>query len=183
MENSFLPPLPGEKGFSLIEIIATLLIIGILGIGVASYFAYSVEGFLLARANNEAFQKVNTALERLVRETKNMDSIFQVGAGSMRYSRDGTNFGIARVGNTVRLIRADSIPTAATGAVLIDDVSGFGLQFLDAAGTAWTMPGDNSLTGLSRIVITLTVNVYDASRTFSVDINPLYNNTIDGPTS
>ncbi|MBU1344526.1 MAG: prepilin-type N-terminal cleavage/methylation domain-containing protein [Proteobacteria bacterium] len=173
------------KGFTLIELVLTLVILSFIGLGASAFLVYGVEGFLLARANNEVFQKANLAMERLVRETKNFDQISQISAGSMLYQRNGITFGVALVNGNIRMIRGGAaIPSANNpGSVLIDNINAFTLNFWDVNGAGWAIPADNSLTGLARITISMTVNVSNTIRVFTVDINPLYNNMVNGPTS
>jgi len=172
-----------DKGFTLIELIATLVITSIIGLGVSSFLVYGVEGFMLAKANNEVFQKANLAIERLIRETNNLDEIYETTPNSIHYKRDGQEFGIALVGTNIQLNRAGSITDATPGSILIDNITAFSLQFEDVDGSNWTIPADNSITGLSIIKISMTIAIQNTTRTFSVEINPLYNNMVDGPTS
>jgi len=174
----------GNLGFTLIEVIVTLVFMGIMGLGASYFLVYAVEGFILAKANNEVFQKTNIAMERLVRETKNLNELYQISANSMRFERDGTRFGLALVGSNIRLVRANTIPADNnTGSVLIDNINSFAITFQNASGTAWTIPADNSITDLSKITITIQVAIQNTSRTFTVEINPLYNNMVNGPIS
>ncbi len=66
-------------------------------------------------------------------------------------------FGLLLTGNETRLIRAGTIQNASHG-------------------TAWS-------TGLSKEIITLRLSIQNTTRTFIVEINPLYNNIVNGPTS
>jgi len=174
----------GNQGFTLIEVIVTLGLMSFIGLGATYFLVYAVEGFMLARANNEVFQKTNIAMERLVRETKNMNELYQISPTSMRFERDGTRFGLALVGSNIRLVRANTIPTNNnTGSVLIDNINSFAITFQNTDGTVWTVPADNSITDLSKITITIQVAIQNTSRTFTIEINPLYNNMVNGPTS
>ena len=173
-----------QQGFSLIELIATLVIVGILGVGVSAYFAKTTQGFIMARLNNQSYQKMEIALERLLKETKFMDGLIEAGADTLRFTRGGEQFGLARVGNTIRMVRGgNALPTVTTGAILMDDVSGFTLEFQEADGSNWTVHTDHSLNGLSRIRISITIDISDTTRSFEVSVNPLFNNTVNGSAS
>lgn len=179
-----------SKGFTLIEVIVCLILLGVIGTAVAMYFANAVEGFLLTKATNEASQKVNLALERLSREIKHMDYITQQNAGYICFSRDNTEFCIAKVGPEIQVNRSNTVPsTASAGNALIDNITVFNLEFWQGSDTTngtWTIPSapnDETLAGLSRVTITLTLEIFDnTTRTFTMDINPLYNNTVDSAT-
>lgn len=174
-----------NKGFTLVELLATLVLMSFIGLGASYFFVYAVQGFMLSKANNEVFQKTNIAMERLIREFKHMDEIYSAGSDSILFERDGTRLGIALVDNSIRLVRANTIPNASSnpGFILIDNIKTFSMTFENPDGTAWSIPADNSITGLSKITITLQTAIRDASRTFRVEVNPLYNNMVNGPTS
>lgn len=180
----FAHPSHNEKGFSLVELIATLVIMGIIGVGASLFMVYGVQGFMLARIGNETYQKSNIAMERLSREMKNMDTIYQFSSDSIRFERGGATFGIALVGSNIQLVRANALPSAGTpGFTLMDGVTGFVLGFENPDGSAWAIPGNNSISGLSKITIRMDVSVGSNSRTFTVEINPFNNNTVNAPTS
>lgn len=172
-----------NRGFSLLEMIVSLVIIALIGFGASTFLIYASRGFLLTKANIETFQKINIAMERLIRETKNMETIWDISANSIRYQRNGQNFGIAQVGNTIRIIRANTTPNEGNpGAILMDNVNAFTLGFTNINGAAWTVPADNRLTGLSRITIQVIVDIENTTKTFNMQINPFYNDTVNGPT-
>ena len=171
-----------SKGFTLIEVIVCLILLGIIGTGVAMYFVNAVEGFLLTKATNEACQKVNLALERLSREIKNMDSVSSSTSTSLCFSREGTNFCVARSGSKITMAR-DSGKAYALIDGVIDGVTanGFSVTLLDGDGNSWLV--STNLSGLSRVSISLTLQIYDSTtRTFSIDINPLFNSTVNSAT-
>ncbi len=173
----------GQNGFTLLEIIVTLIIMGLISLSATAFLLYGVEGFLMARANTEVYQKASIAMERLVRETKNFDTLFQITSDSMRYQRDNQGFGVALVGDDIMMIRANALPDEDNGSILIDNVNAFSIVFEDVDGNPWAVPVDNSLTGLSKITISMTIAVGGTSRTFSAEVNPFYNDMVNGPTS
>jgi len=172
------PSILNRKGFTLIEIIVCLVLLGGIGMGVAIYFTKSVEGFLLSKASSEACQKVNLALERLSREIKNMDSVSSSNASTLCFSRAGTSFCVASSGSTITMAR-----NSGTAHVLIDGVTanGFSISLLNGNGNAWSNTTD--LSGLARVSISLTLQIYgNITRTFFIDINPLFNSTVNSAT-
>ncbi len=171
-----------NRGFTLIELIVSLTIVALIGFGASSFLVYAANGFMLTRANIETYQKTNIAMERLIKEIKNIDSIFEISADSIRYQRDGQRFGIALVGSNIKLIRGNSIPNEGTGSILINNINAFSLEFVDVDGDAWLLPADNRLTGLSIISIQIIVAIENTTKTFTIQINPFYNEMVNGPT-
>lgn len=166
------------KGFTLIEMIVCLLLFGFLSVGVASYYAKSVEGYLLSTASSEACQKVNLAFERLAREIKNMDSVSSASSSSLCLNRGGAKFCFALSGSQLTLSR-----DSGAGWALIDGVTGFSVSLLDGNGNTWSPSGADNLSELARVEISMTLQIYDdTNRTFSIDINPLFNNTVNSAT-
>lgn len=173
-----------QNGFSLLEMIAVLIILGFIGIGASTFMVYGVDGFMLAKANNEVFQKTSIAIGRLFHETKNLDEIYAFNSTSIRYRRDGQAFGIAKVGNKLRIIRANAIPKKGNlGSILMDNVKSFSISFKDIDDNNWTVQSNNSLTGLLKIIISMNVAIESTARVFSIKVNPYYNNMVNGPTS
>jgi len=170
-------------GFTLIELIATMVIMGIIGIGAALFLTYIAQGFFLAKTNQTVFQKANIAIERLMLEMKHMEQISAKDNTSISFKRNGNDFGIALVAGTIKINRGGSIPNADTGYILIDNVNNFNLVFENGDGNAWAVLADNSLTGLAKVTITLVLDLEGSSRTFTMEINPLFNDMVNGPTT
>lgn len=140
----------GTKGFTLIEIIVTLLIVGIISAVAGLWIVRTVDGFVFARQNAETLQKGQMALTRLIREFNMMGAVSSSTAASVSFTsyRGGnqTNSTIALAGSAVTL----------DGDVLVDSVSGFEMGYYDTyngtKNTTWTS-GSSSL-----IDIKLTLN-------------------------
>jgi prepilin-type N-terminal cleavage/methylation domain-containing protein len=59
-----------EKGFTLIELVATLVLVGIMAVGIAYFLVPGIQGYLFAQENAELTQKVELAMTRLTRELR-----------------------------------------------------------------------------------------------------------------
>ncbi len=164
--------------------IAVLVILGFIGIGAVTFMIYGVDGFMLAKANNEVFQKTSIAMGRLFNETKHLDEIYAFNSKSIRYRRDGQAFGLALVGRNLRILRANQIPSANNlGSILMDNVISFSISFKDVNDNNWTVQSNNSLDGLLKIIISMNVAIENTARVFSIEVNPYYNNMVNGPTT
>jgi prepilin-type N-terminal cleavage/methylation domain-containing protein len=58
------------KGFTLIEMVATLVLVGIMAVGMAYFLIPGIQGYLFAQENAELTQKVELAMTRLTRELR-----------------------------------------------------------------------------------------------------------------
>ncbi|MDZ7762151.1 MAG: type II secretion system protein [Desulfovermiculus sp.] len=59
-----------EKGFTLIEMVATLVLVGIMAVGIAYLLVPGIQGYLFAQENAQLTQKVELAMTRLTRELR-----------------------------------------------------------------------------------------------------------------
>lgn len=167
-----------SAGFTLIELIASIVMAGLLlsvaGLGVIQ----AAKGYLLAGQNTHMTQKAHLAMSRLSRELRELTTIetYQT-SGSVPvpyliYKRIDETTGtlkrmaMARDGNRVKLYELTDVvtdlPTSATGDVLVDGLDsgagGFALVFYkgDYPEQAWAVSTDK-MEDLKRIQLTLTL--------------------------
>lgn len=126
-----------EKGFTLIEVIVVLALVGIMvaiaGIG----YVHVVKGTLFTKMNADTIQKGEIAITRLIKEFNNMSisSVTAADGTSITFSSvkdgDSTPHTVALTGDTITY----------DGDIITDQVSEFSLIYFDnydAAGqTTW----------------------------------------------
>ena len=79
------------KGFTLIEMVATLVLVGIMAVGMAYFLIPGIQGYLFAQENAQLTQKAELAISRLTRELRecyNCDGA--QGAISLPFSFENT---------------------------------------------------------------------------------------------
>jgi prepilin-type N-terminal cleavage/methylation domain-containing protein len=132
-----------EKAFTLIEVIVSLVLIGILATIAGMGLVQITQGYVFAKQNSETAQKAQIAMARIVKELGAVNTINSTSSTSVTYTRPGpvTNT-IALSGTTVTL---NTIP-------LIDNVTAFALDRFDAANNSTTTAAN-----IRRVDITLTV--------------------------
>lgn len=87
-------------GFSLIELVATLLLAGLIAGGGAALVVYVAQGYDTVREHAGLAQAAELALGRLVREARHADAIAGGGA-SVTFTRAGTARVFALTGTTL----------------------------------------------------------------------------------
>jgi len=128
--------MPKNKGFTLIEVIIVLTMVGIIataaGIGIVSI----VQGFVFAKGNVALVQKGQVTMAKLMKELNNVSSVSAAGPESISFSsyRAGVLYDhtLAMAGNTITY----------DGDILTDQVDSFELGYYDAHDgaheTTWT---------------------------------------------
>jgi len=141
-----------NRGFTLIEMIVSFVLISIMAAVAGFGFIKIAEGYVFAKQNAETMQKVQMAMSRMSKELGALTAISsadpQVG-NTISYTRLP-----GPVTNTITL-SGNTITIAINGgnaATLIDQVTAFNLAYSNAAGTATTNAAD-----IRQINIALTV--------------------------
>lgn len=124
-----------KQGFTLIEIIVSLLLVGIVAAAIGLSGVNIVKSFLFDRNNAATLQKGQIAIARIQKELNNDKKVFVASSSQITFSsyRDAANHTISWGGSGTNLL-LDSI-------VLTDKVSSFSLYYYDnynTANTAWT---------------------------------------------
>jgi len=180
-----------QSGFTLIEIMVTLVIVGILATVAGTALVAGINGYMSAKENDAMAQKSQLAMARLSRELTEFVTIpSPVGSNATansilieRLSGDVTRrVAIGLDGQTVK-INEDSegtTPDFTQGDVLIDGVSSLAFTYYRGANV-WA-PGSDNLRLLSGIKIDLALNRPDVGTTvaFSTTVHPRNNNNIGG---
>ncbi len=170
-----------RQGFTLIEIITVLLIVGVLaavaGLGIVS----AARGYVLAKDNSETAQKAQLAMTRLTRELIELMDVTSASSTGLVYERLDGQHSIGLVGTDVKLRNGASLPDANNGDVLIDRVGAFSLQYFNGA-SPW-VAGTDDVNLLSAISIDLTVTRTDgSSQLFNTLVSPRNNGNTGGIT-
>ncbi len=154
-----------EKGFTLIEIIASLVILVIVGALVIISTIKIVQGFVFTKMNAETSQKAHIALNRLTKEFTNITSVSSGSPTSINFNSrsyiDGTP-----ITQSVSWIGSGN-PLLLNIDTLVDNVSSFVLTYYDDSGGAVTP------TESKEIGITLTlVGANDTESAFTTSVVP-----------
>jgi prepilin-type N-terminal cleavage/methylation domain-containing protein len=142
----------GEKGFTLIEVIVTLVLVGITAALAGMWIVSVANGYVFAKANAKTAQSGQLAMTRLAKEfsaIKSVDSSISSGV-QIKYCRASSTgdkcYKVFELNNELIIATTTTaIPNPTTGDKLTDNVSsnnGFGLQYCNAyntsCGTTWS---------------------------------------------
>ena len=120
----------GQKGFSLIEVIAVLVLVGIMAAVAGMGIVKGVQGYLFAKSNAALSEKANMAIARINRELLECYNCTGTSGTSVQYpviNPLGERSFMLEDGNIkISGISADGTPTKDT---LIDNVNSFSMTY------------------------------------------------------
>ncbi len=160
-----------DSGFTLVEVIVSLVLLGFVAVGTTLIFFSGVSGYVFSQQASAVSQKANLAMVRLTKELSGeMIEIESITSGSVTYVYQYNPVKkryIALVGTgtrkEIKIAVGDDPPTPAdtdVEGVLIDQVSTMTFNFQKCDDSAWIVSDD--MGALCKIVLTLTlfINAY-----------------------
>jgi prepilin-type N-terminal cleavage/methylation domain-containing protein len=145
-----------EKGFTLIEVIVSLVLIGIMAAIAGMGLVRIVEGYVFAKKNAETAQKAQIAIARIAKELGAATGITAAGTASITYTRTGSGtIIISFVDPDIKV----SLDGGTTFTTLINEAA-FAPLYFNAAGAPITPPVTTApeLASIRRIDFNLTVS-------------------------
>ncbi len=176
-----------QKGFSLVELIAVLVILGIVGAAGTLGFADAVRGFIFGEDNMALAQKAQMTLNRISIELAHLAYNpvpshvdynssypvgFQVTASSGSSITFNADYGQSRGTSSNLTINYGSNQITIGGHVLCDGVRAFSLSYLDENGAAAT-----SFSPLNTRIVAISLTLADATggtQVFTTRIMPKF---------
>ena len=179
-----------SAGFTLIEVIASLLLMSIVAVIAGMGLVQGINAYMLTRTSAETMQRTEYALNRIKLEFMNMDTVTAATAESITFTsnkavdHEGT-YTIVRDGNMINLIKDGVSNPLLTGV----GTGGSFLVYSNNAGGAWVYTDGFagiktcSSSSLNSITINLIITRSDGGGdiTFTTSVNPRNNECVDGP--
>ncbi|MGD0278174.1 MAG: type II secretion system protein [Smithella sp.] len=179
-----------QKGFTLIEVIATLVIVGILAALAGFGIVEAVKGYMTVKQNSTGTQKAQLAMSRIDRELIEMTALSSAANSTSLPIQNVTQvdanlnlIGNRTVGfdsstNTVRIALGSN--TLASGDILIDNVKSFTFTYYQGSNALTTYPaGQDDL--LSAVAVNMTL-INPTNMTLSAVVYPRNNANTGGVT-
>lgn len=158
-----------EDGFTLVEIICTLILLGVIGAMSTVGVLQITRGFVFSRDNTDAATKAQLTLLRIIKE---FTAITTVGSGTAAAITFTSQHGPSTTKTyTLSLSGTDlMLNDGATSDILLDKVTTFSLRYYDTYNGT---PNANWSSTRRIIEVSITVQAADgAATTFSTRITP-----------
>ncbi|MFP4474901.1 MAG: prepilin-type N-terminal cleavage/methylation domain-containing protein [Desulfatibacillaceae bacterium] len=172
-----------QSGFTLIEVIATMVLVGILASVAAMAVVAGARGYVFAKSNTSITQKSQAASARLSREFKELMDVTTAGANRITFTRlNDANRLVTRTvyldgsSNAIRIATGSS---ASGGNALVDNVSSLDFTYF-SGGSSWTTAQDVQRLSTVRFSFTMTREDGTGSFTFTNSVTPRNNKNAGG---
>jgi prepilin-type N-terminal cleavage/methylation domain-containing protein len=113
-----------EKGFTLIEVIVTLILVGITAALAGMWIVSVANGYIFAKMNASTVQKAQLAMTRLTKEFSSISSVTSADSSQIVYTRPDSNLNPVSV-----TVSSGGGLLQIGGNTLTDSVSGFTLRY------------------------------------------------------
>lgn len=168
-----------ESGFTLLEVIVSFLLVGLLA-SIAGLSVYKgMEGYLMAKENATLTQTSQLALERLRREILLLNGVTAASGTTLQFSNSLGTRTIGLDGGTVKI--AEGASPLTSGDILVGGVDSFSLTYFKGNDTTWVQ-GTDTLQDLAEVQINITLShAISGGISFFTTVNPRNNGMLNAP--
>lgn len=183
-----------ENGFTLIEIIVAMLLVGILAAVGGMAIVRAINGYVAVKENSAATQKSQMAMSRITREIIEMINVSSAASNAtLPITGSGNCYSSTDCVRTIGLdsgaikVATGSGTSVANGDILINNVSSFNLTYYSGANgtltpsSTWPTGNDANLVAV-QIDMTITRSDGRTLSPFSVMVHPRNNGNLGGVT-
>jgi prepilin-type N-terminal cleavage/methylation domain-containing protein len=142
----------GEKGFTLIEVIVTLILVGITAALAGMWIVSVANGYLFAKVNAKTTQNAQLAMARLVKEFSAIRSVTTGSGTGITYNRTDSALGSVPVTVSINGSALQLNVNNAGNNTLTDSVSGFTLRYCTNSDLTQTTCPSTTWLPESRII-------------------------------
>ncbi len=112
-----------EAGFTLIEVVITLVLVGILSVFVGLFMSSFINGYFTVKSNSETAMKAQMAIDRISKELKDVSAVSVLTDNSLI-----TYTNPAGADRTIKITGSNIYLSTPTDNILIDHVQAFQLS-------------------------------------------------------
>jgi len=172
-----MPPPNRRNGFTLLEIIASLILMALVAGAMVNALGYGVSAYVFTEARVEDAQQARLALSRMRRELMPMQGVdASSDQDTLVYTDDdGTQATLALTGTTVTY----------NGHTLVNGLDAYGANehlftYAESDGSTWN-PATGDFNDLAIITITLKLDSGGHDFAYTTTVNPRKTDVPDGP--
>ena len=153
-----------QKGFSLIEMMVVVVILGLIVLGLVTFFTGGTKSWVAGQSQLAAQRNARQAIDRMVREIRESKNVTN-GSDNISITVNIPNFddkGIITSFNSVTYglsgsttIKRDSVPLIDNVLISGEDI----FEYYDSSGVKYDSPDSTTLPKISKIHINLKVDV------------------------
>ena len=178
-----------KNGFTLIEIIVTMLLVGILAAVGGTAIGQAIKGYVEVKENSATTQKAQMAMSRVTREITEMMNVYSAASNTtLPLTGTGNCYSTTDCVRTIGLdngavkIASGSGTTLANGDILISNVGSFTLTYYNGAANAtstWPTGNDRNL---SQVKVEMTISRADGKtlQPLTAIVHPRNNGNLGG---
>lgn len=163
--------LSDNKGFTIIELVITMVLIGIVAYIAADAMSTGFKAFFVTDNRKEALDQARIAMERMTREIRNVRSSSDIGTANPTefcfINIEGTRVSFRYSANAITREEPAVCPGSG-GNTLANSVTGFSFSYLQSNGSPDPTPPNNT----KRITINLTTTISGESVTLQSEVWP-----------
>jgi prepilin-type N-terminal cleavage/methylation domain-containing protein len=172
-----------ESGFTLIELIASLVIFALMFTLAGMGIVMAAKGYVITKESAHMAQKAQLAMARINREILEITDIAAAVVTPpdpyIIYDHVDGRKAIAKGGSTIKMFfnlgpAQTTLPAFSDGDILIDDVTQFTLTYYKSDSTAWVF-GTDDIKELSSVGVEIVMSRADSGvgdKTFSTTVRP-----------
>lgn len=159
-----------KKGFTIIELVITMVLIGIIAYIVATALSTGIKGYFITDYRKEALDQARIAMERMTREIRNLRDSDDVATGT------SSTFSFTDISGANINFTWSSPNITRNGTTLATNITSFSFSYSRADGTPSATfvdsDPDNPATDTKRIRINITATINNESVTLQSEVWP-----------
>lgn len=170
-----------QGGFTLVEVIAVLILVGLIGGMAVNILLYGVEAYVFSKRNASMAQRANLAVTRISRELIEITEVGGAQPGRIDYETIYGSFAVKQEGDDLYLVRDGADYLLFEGAA--NDAGQPLFEYFTQSGGTWVPGGLEPLFSIRvSLVVDWPTGVNQTSqKTFIVVISPRNNGVKNGP--